>query len=121
MAGERDYLTRHPTCEVCREREAVFVSLSGGRRSMCRPCGESWMRKGHAVFEVLRMDEMEESEMDRMDEVQESLERLKRYEANLYRGEKAAREAMDEKEPETVEEALERMLEREAHEYEKEV
>lgn len=91
MSGERDYLSRHPTCEECGKRGAIFVSLSGRRRSMCRSCGEDWMRKGHAVLEVVRVDEMEENTMERVDEVQESLERLKKYEANRYLGEKAAR------------------------------
>ena len=124
------YLEKHPYCERClKDGKHVKAALvhhkeyvaNGGEdkasnmEALCHRCHELEHKRHH---KDMRFDRQEEEDMD---EVQESLERLKRYEANLYRGEKAAREAMDEQEPETVEEALERLKDIEANNWQKEV
>lgn len=56
MAGERDYLSRHPTCEMCGTKKAVFVTTGADTAALCYTCGNAYMKKGHAIVEVDRLD-----------------------------------------------------------------
>lgn len=123
------YREKHPWCERCLKKgkhvKAALVHhkkyvTAGGKdetanmEALCHSCHEY----EHKRHKDERFDMKEETAMD---EIKAAEERLRRYERELYRGRKAAEDAADEVEPETVEEALERLKAREAHAYEQEV
>ena len=89
MAGERDYLSRHPTCEMCGTKKAVFVTTGADTAALCYTCGDAYMKKGHAIVEVDRLDNVpihqrrKVNNMDNLD-VGQALAELQAAEREMY-------------------------------------
>ena len=127
------YLHEHSACTVC-GRPAAFVTASRPFSTFCYGCAPTYLHHGgRALVEVVRFDSDSaaagsvehkqhskgDGNMDAQNELDNAQKTLRKYEAELYRGKAAAEEAARTDEAETTEEAMARLLDAEAHMYER--